>query len=209
MFSGEIQLMAAAGYVVLYTNPRGSTSYGEAFGNEIDKNYPSKDYNDLMSGVDEVIKKGYINENQLFVTGGSGIGVLTSWIVGKTDRFTAAVVAKPVINWYSWALNSDMSAFATRYWFEKRPWEDPDKYMQHSPISLVGNVTTPTMLLTGEADLRTPIHETEQYYTALKLRGIETAMVRIPGAYHGIAAQPSNLIGKVSGYSYLVRQIQN
>ncbi len=198
VFSGEIQLMAAAGYVVLYTNPRGSTSYGYDFGNEIDKNYPSKDYDDLMSGVDEVIGRGYIDESQLFVTGGSGGGVLTSWIVGKTDRFKAAVVAKPVINWYSWALYADMSAFATRYWFEKKPWEDPEKYMKHSPISLIGNVTTPTMLLTGEADLRTPIHESEQYYTALKLKGVETAMVRIPGAYHGIAARPSNLIGKVS-----------
>lgn len=198
VFSGEIQLMAAAGYVVLYTNPRGSTSYGFDFGNEIDKNYPSKDYNDLMSGVDEVISRGYIDESQLFVTGGSGGGVLTSWIVGKTDRFKAAVVAKPVINWYSWALYSDMSAFATRYWFEKKPWEDPEKYMKHSPISLIGNVTTPTMLLTGESDLRTPIHESEQYFTALKLQGVETAMVRIPGAYHGIAARPSNLIAKVS-----------
>lgn len=198
MFSGEIQLMAAAGYVVLYTNPRGSTSYGADFGNEINKNYPSLDYDDLMSGVDEVISRGYIDEGQLFVTGGSGGGVLTSWIVGKTDRFAAAVVAKPVINWYSWSLNADMSAFATRYWFEKKPWEDPEKYLKHSPISLVGNVTTPTMLLTGEADLRTPIHESEQYYTALKLQGVETAMVRIPGAFHGIAARPSNLIGKVS-----------
>lgn len=198
MFSGEIQLMAAAGYVVLYTNPRGSTSYGVDFGNEIDKNYPSLDYDDLMSGVDEVISRGYIDESQLFVTGGSGGGVLTSWIVGKTDRFAGAVVAKPVINWYSWSLNSDMSAFATRYWFEKRPWEDPETYLKHSPISLVGNVTTPTMLLTGEEDLRTPIHESEQYYTALKLQGVETAMVRIPGAYHGIAARPSNLIAKVS-----------
>ncbi|MFY0594429.1 S9 family peptidase [Roseivirga sp.] len=198
VFSGEIQLMAAAGYVVLYTNPRGSTSYGYDFGNQIDKNYPSKDYDDLMSGVDEVIKKGYVDENQLFVTGGSGGGVLTSWIIGKTDRFKAAVVAKPVINWYSWALYADMSAFATRYWFDKKPWEDPEKYMKHSPISLVGNVTTPTMLLTGESDLRTPIHESEQYYSALKLQGVETAMVRIPGAYHGIAARPSNLIGKVA-----------
>lgn len=198
VFSGEIQLMAAAGYVVLYTNPRGSTSYGADFGNQIDKNYPSKDYDDLMSGVDEVIKRGYVDENQLFVTGGSGGGVLTSWIVGKTDRFKAAVVAKPVINWYSWALYADMSAFATRYWFDKKPWEDQEKYMKHSPISLIGNVTTPTMLLTGEADLRTPIHESEQYYQALKLQGVETAMVRIPGAFHGIAARPSNLIGKVS-----------
>jgi len=198
VFSGEIQLMAAAGYVVLYTNPRGSTSYGYDFGNEINKNYPSKDYDDLMSGVDEVISRGYIDEGQLMVTGGSGGGVLTSWIIGKTNRFAAAVVAKPVINWYSWALNADMSAFATRYWFDKKPWEDQEKYMKHSPISLVGNVTTPTMLLTGEADLRTPIHESEQYYTALKLQGVESAMVRIPGAYHGIAAKPSNLIAKVA-----------
>jgi dipeptidyl aminopeptidase/acylaminoacyl peptidase len=197
-FSGEIQLMAAAGYVVIYTNPRGSTSYGYDFGNQIDKNYPSKDYDDLMSGVDEVIKRGYIDESQLFVTGGSGGGVLTSWIIGKTNRFRAAVVAKPVINWYSWALYSDMSAFATRYWFDKRPWEDPETYMKYSPISLVGNVTTPTMLLTGESDLRTPIHESEQYYTALKLQGVPTAMVRIPNAYHGIASSPSKLIAKVA-----------
>ncbi len=198
VFSGEIQLMASAGYVVLYTNPRGSTSYGAEFGNLINKNYPSEDYDDLMSGVDEVISRGYIDEGQLFVTGGSGGGVLSSWIVGKTNRFAAAVVAKPVINWYSWALNSDMSAYGTRYWFDKKPWEDPEKYLKHSPISLVGNVTTPTMLLTGEADLRTPIHESEQYYTALKLRKVPTAMVRIPGAYHGIAARPSNLIAKIS-----------
>lgn len=197
-FSAEIQLMAAAGYVVLYTNPRGSTSYGADFGNEIDKNYPSKDYDDLMSGVDEVISRGYIDESQLMVTGGSGGGVLTAWIIGKTDRFAAAVVAKPVINWYSWALNSDLNVLGTRYWFAKKPWEDPEEYMRRSPISLVGNVTTPTMLLTGEADLRTPIHETEQYYTALKLQKVPASMVRIPGAYHGIAAKPSNLIGKVA-----------
>jgi len=198
VFSAEIQLMAAAGYVVLYTNPRGSTSYGADFGNEIDKNYPSKDYDDLMSGVDEVISRGYIDENQLMVTGGSGGGVLTAWIIGKTNRFAAAVVAKPVINWFSWTLNADLPVLGSKYWFAKKPWEDPEEYMRRSPISLIGNVTTPTMLLTGEADLRTPIHETEQYYTALKLQKVPSAMVRIPGAYHGIAAKPSNLIGKVA-----------
>ncbi|MGW8123100.1 S9 family peptidase [Roseivirga echinicomitans] len=197
-FSGEIQLMAAAGYVVLYTNPRGSTSYGKEFANLIDKNYPSQDYDDLISGVDEVISRGYINEKQLFVTGGSGGGVLTAWIIGKTDRFAAAVVAKPVINWYSWALNADLPITGTKYWFDKMPWEAPEEFMARSPISLVGNVTTPTMLLTGESDLRTPIHETEQYYTALKLQKVESAMVRIPNAYHGIASRPSNLIAKVS-----------
>ncbi len=197
-FSAEVQLFASKGYVVLYTNPRGSTSYGEEFGNLIHHNYPGEDYDDLMSGVDEVIDKGYIDEDQLYVTGGSGGGVLTSWIIGKTDRFRAAVVAKPVINWYSFVLYSDGLGFFSKYWFPGKPWEHMEHYMSRSPISLVGNVTTPTMLLTGEEDWRTPISETEQYYAALKLEGVDCAMVRIPGASHGIAAKPSNLIAKVN-----------
>jgi dipeptidyl aminopeptidase/acylaminoacyl peptidase len=196
-FSAEIQLYAAAGYVVLYTNPRGSTSYGDEFANEIHHNYPGQDYDDLISGVDAVIARGYVDENQLFVTGGSGGGVLSAWIVGKTDRFAAAVVAKPVINWISTVLTTDISAMMPMYWFAKPPWEDPDSYWVRSPLSLVGNVSTPTMLLTGESDHRTPIPESEQYYQALKLRKIETAMVRIPEASHGIAARPSHLIAKV------------
>lgn len=196
-FSAEMQLYAADGYVVLYTNPRGSTSYGEEFGNLIHHNYPGEDYDDLISGVDAVIQRGFIDEERLFVTGGSGGGVLSSWIVGKTDRFAAAVVAKPVINWYSFVLTSDAYPFFSKYWFPGKPWDNTEHYMQRSPISLVGNVTTPTMLLTGESDYRTPISETEQYYQALKLQGVETAMVRIPGASHGIANRPSHLISKV------------
>lgn len=197
-FTAEIQLYAAAGYVVLYTNPRGSTSYGEEFGNLIHHNYPSQDYDDLMSGVDAVIDKGFIDANRLYVTGGSGGGVLTSWIVGKTDRFRAAVVAKPVINWYSFVLYADGPAFFYKYWFPGKPWENVEHYMSRSPISLVGNVKTPTMLLTGESDFRTPIAESEQYYAALRLNGVESMMVRIPNAGHGIANQPSNLIAKVT-----------
>ena len=197
-FSAEVQLFAAAGYVVLYTNPRGSTSYGEEFGNLIHHNYPGEDYDDLMSGVDAVIAKGYIDENNLFITGGSGGGVLTSWSIGKTDRFTAAVVAKPVINWYSFVLTADAGGTFYKYWFPGYPWENEEHYMKRSPISLVGNVTTPTMLLTGEADYRTPMSETEQYYAALKLQDVETVMVRIPGASHSIAARPSNLMAKVA-----------
>jgi len=196
-FSTEVQLYAAAGYVVLYANPRGSTSYGYDFVNEIHHNYPSQDYDDLMSGVDAVIERGYIDEEQLFVTGGSGGGVLTAWIIGKTDRFAAAVVAKPVINWISFTLTADLTQFFTKYWFEKMPWEDVETYWAQSPLSLVGNVTTPTALLTGEADYRTPIAESEQYYQALKLRKIDTALIRIPEASHGIAARPSHLIAKV------------
>jgi acylaminoacyl-peptidase len=196
-FSAEAQLYAAAGYVVLYANPRGSTSYGEAFSLEIHHNYPGQDYDDLMSGVDAVIARGFIEENGLYVTGGSGGGVLTAWIVGKTDRFTAAVVAKPVINWTSFALTSDITHFVSRHWFPAMPWEDPDGYWERSPLSLVGNVSTPTALLTGEDDFRTPMAESEQFYQALKLRRVDTALIRIPEASHGIAARPSQLIAKV------------
>ncbi|NVK50651.1 MAG: S9 family peptidase [Cyclobacteriaceae bacterium] len=195
-FAYEIQAYAAAGYVVLYTNPRGSTGYGEEFGNLIHHDYPSHDYEDLMSGVDAVIEKGYIDTDNLFVTGGSGGGVLTAWIVGKTDRFKAAVVAKPVINWTSFVLHADNPVFFTKYWFGANPWEDIENYWRRSPLSLVGNVTTPTMLLTGERDFRTPISESEQYYAALKLQGVESAMVRIPNASHGLVNRPSMLMSK-------------
>ncbi len=198
VYSAEIQAYAAAGYVVLYSNPRGSTSYGAEFGNLIHHDYPNHDYEDLMSGVDAVLEKGYVDIENLFVTGGSGGGVLTAWIVGKTDRFKAAVVAKPVINWASFVLYADGAAFFSKYWFGKKPWEDPESYFKRSPLSYVGNVTTPTMLLTGEEDFRTPIAESEQFYTALKLEGVETAMVRIPGAGHGIADRPSNLVAKIA-----------
>jgi len=197
-YAAEIQLYAAAGYVVVYINPRGSTSYGEAFGNLIHHNYPGEDYDDLMSGVDHVISQGYVDADRLFVTGGSGGGVLSAWIVGKTNRFRAAVVAKPVINWYSFALYADISVYVSRYWFPGLPWDHQEAYMKRSPISLVKNVRTPTMLLTGEVDYRTPMAETEQYYGALKMLGVETAMVRIPEASHGIAAKPSNLVAKIA-----------
>ncbi|MDX1482234.1 MAG: S9 family peptidase [Woeseiaceae bacterium] len=196
-FSAEVQLFAAAGYVVLYTNPRGSTSYGYDFANEIHHNYPGQDYDDLMSGVDAVIERGYVDEDQLFVTGGSGGGILTAWIVGQTDRFAAAVSAKPVINWISLVLTTDIAAYMPQYWFPAPPWENFEAYWSRSPLSTVGNVTTPTMLLTGEQDHRTPIPESEQYYQALKLRKVDTALVRIPGAPHGIAGRPSRLIAKV------------
>ncbi|BBW93274.1 acyl-peptide hydrolase [Pseudoalteromonas sp. PS1M3] len=197
-FSAEVQLFAAKGNVVLYMNPRGSDSYGKEFAQTIHHNYPSNDFDDLMSGVDALIKKGFIDESKLFVTGGSGGGVLTAWIVGHTDRFAAAVVAKPVINWISFVLTADFYPFFADYWFPGKPWDHIAHYMKRSPISYVGNVTTPTMLLTGEADYRTPISETEQYYQALKLQGVDTAMVRIPDASHGITARPSNLMTKVA-----------
>lgn len=196
-FAMEIQLMAAKGYVVVWSNPRGSSSYGEDFGNLIHHNYPSNDFNDLMDVVDAVVAKGNIDTENLFITGGSGGGVLTAWSIGMTDRFAAAVVAKPVINWVSFALTADAYPYFSQYWMADKPWNIADKLWKRSPLSLVGNVTTPTMLLTGEADYRTPISESEQYYQALKLQGVDAAMVRIPGASHGIASRPSRLIQKV------------
>lgn len=196
-FSMEVQLMAAQGYVVLYTNPRGSTSYGAGFANEIHHAYPGNDYHDLISGVDYLIERGIADPDRLFVTGGSGGGVLTAWIVGSTDRFAAAAVVKPVINWTSFVLTGDLTPFFHKYWFPALPWEAPEHYFERSPLSKAGNVTTPTMVMTGEADWRTPMWESEQFYQALKLRGIDTVLVRIPEAPHGIAARPSQLVTKI------------
>jgi dipeptidyl aminopeptidase/acylaminoacyl peptidase len=197
-FAAEIQLYAAAGYVVLYMNPRGSTGYGAEFGNLIHHDYPDKDYDDLMSGVDTVIGRGYVDTQRLFVTGGSGGGVLTAWIVGHTDRFRAAVVVKPVINWTSFVLTGDMNNYFYRYWFGEFPWDDMQAYWKRSPLAYVGNVKTPTMLMTGEVDYRTPSSEAEQFYQALKLRKIDTALVRVPNASHDISARPSLLIDKTA-----------
>ena len=190
-FATDNQLFAAAGYAVLSVNPRGSTSYGDEFANLIHHNYPSNDYDDLISSVDAVIAQGIADPNKLFVTGGSGGGVLTSWIVGKTDRFKAAVVQKPVIDWASFVLTADNPAFFARYWFGEYPWENPEAYWRRSPLSLVGNVKTPTMVVVGDEDYRTPVSESEQYYTALQLRGVPTALVKIPGVGHSLAVRPS------------------
>lgn len=195
-FAAEDQLYAAAGTVVLYLNPRGSTSYGQAFGDLIDRDYPDHDYDDLMSGVDAVVARGYVDPAQLYVTGGSGGGVLTAWIVGHTDRFRAAVVQKPVINWYSFVLNADGIATFAKYWMPGMPWDNLEKYMARSPISYVGHVKTPTMLITGEQDHRTPTDEAEQFYGALKLRKVPTVMVKVPDSGHEIAAKPSNMMEK-------------
>lgn len=199
VFSTDDQLYAADGYVVVYVNPRGSTSYGAAFANLIHHAYPGQDYDDLISAVDAAIGKGFVDPDNLFVTGGSGGGVLTAWIVGKTGRFKAAATQKPVIDWSSFALTSDEYTTFARYWFGKMPWEDPEAYWKRSPLSLVGNVVTPTLVVVGEEDYRTPVSEAEQYYQALQLRGVPTALVKVPGASHGgIAARPSQSAAKAS-----------
>jgi len=199
VFSTDDQLYAAAGYVVLYVNPRGSTSYGAEFANLIHHDYPDHDYDDLISAVDAAIAQGFVDPENLFVTGGSGGGVLTAWIVGKTHRFKAAATQKPVINWASTALTTDMYTYMSKYWFGEMPWEDPDGFWKRSPLSLVGAVTTPTLVVVGENDYRTPVSDAEQYYQALQLRGIPTALIKVPGASHGgIAARPSQAAAKAS-----------
>ena len=199
MFSTDDQLYAAAGYAVLFVNPRGSTSYGENFAKLIDRAYPGDDYGDLMASVDAAIAGGTIDPENLFVTGGSGGGVLTAWIVGKTHRFKAAASQKPVINWASEALTMDAATFTSRYWFDNPPWADIQPYWQRSPLSLVGNVKTPTLVVVGSEDYRTPVSESEQYYTALQIAGVPTELVKIPGASHGgIAARPSQAAAKAS-----------
>ena len=198
-FSTDDQLYAAHGYVVVYSNPRGSTSYGEEFANGIEKAYPGHDYDDLMSVADAAIASGHIDANNLFVTGGSGGGVLTAWIVGKTNRFRAAATQKPVIDWASWGLTADIATLVSPYWFAKKPWEDPMGYWNRSPLSLVGNVKTPTLVVVGSEDYRTPDSEAEQYYEALQLRGIPTALVKVPGASHEtLTDRPSQSAAKAS-----------
>ena len=197
-FSAELQIMAASGYIVFYDNYRGSSSYGEDFALLLQYKYSSKeDFADHMSGIDALINKGIVDEKNLFIAGGSAGGIATAYAIGLTDRFNAAVSSKPVINWLSKPLTADSMVGQIYHQFPGPPWEHLDHYWERSPLSLVGNVTTPTMLITGEEDRRTPISETEQFYQALRLKGVDSAMIRIPNTSHGIASRPSNLIAKV------------
>ena len=183
---------AANGYVVLYTNPRGSSGYGSAFGNSIKNAYPGKDFDDLMAGVDLVVERGYIDEQNMFVYGCSGGGVLTSWVVGHTNRFAAASANCPVTNWLSFVGTTDGASWYRN--FEKFPWDDPSEHLRRSPLMYVGDVTTPTMLMTGEGDLRTPMPQTEEYYQALRVLKVPTAMIRFKNEWHGTSSTPSNFL---------------
>ncbi len=191
-FNFSRQDHAANGYVILYTNPRGSTGYGEKFTNMIKNAYPDKDFDDLMAGVDTVIGRGYIDPKNLFVYGCSGGGVLTAWTVGHTDRFAAAASLCPVINWISFVGETDGAGWYQN--FDKPFWEDPSEHLKRSPIMYVGKVKTPTMLMTGVLDLRTPMPQSEEFYRALKLRGIPTALIRVNNEYHGTSSTPSNYL---------------
>jgi dipeptidyl aminopeptidase/acylaminoacyl peptidase len=198
-FSTDYQLYAAAGYAVLYTNPRGSTGYGQAFADGIEKTYPDSDTADLLAAADAAVATGIADPQNLFVTGGSGGGILTAWLIGKTDRFRAAAAQKPVINWTSMALTSDGVQFFGPYWMGALPWENYQSYWARSPLSLMASVKTPTLVVVGAEDYRTPVSEAEQLYSALKLKGVPTMLVKVPNASHGgIAARPSQSAAKAA-----------
>lgn len=197
-FSAEMQRFAKEGYVVFYDNHRGSSSYGERFAMLLHGKYSSpEDYADHDSGVNAMIDLGFVDKDNLFIAGGSAGGIATAYAVGLTQRYKAAAVVKPIINWLSKVLTGDSYLYQTFHQFPGVPWENVEHYWKRSPLSLVGNVTTPTMLMTGEADRRTPISESEQFYQALKIRKVDTVMVRIPGSPHGIANKPSRMITKI------------
>lgn len=198
MFAAEQQRYAAEGYVVFYNNYRGSTSYGAEHALKLNGFYSSeRDHADHMSGIDVLIEKGFIDANNLFIAGGSAGGIATTYAVGLTDRFNAAAATNPVINWVSKTLTADSYLGQIHNQFPAQPWEDYEHYWQRSPLSLVGNVNTPVMLFSGENDRRVPMSEIEQYYQALQLRKVDTAMVRVPEASHAVTARPSNMIAKI------------
>jgi dipeptidyl aminopeptidase/acylaminoacyl peptidase len=196
-FSVTHALYAAAGYLVLYSNPRGSIGYGDAFANAITNAYPGQDHDDLMSIVDELAKRPYADARNLFIGGGSGGGVLTLWAIGKEpDKFRAAVALRPVVDWTDQVTTSDATAFFAKHWMGAMPWDKPELYFSRSPFSLTGAIKTPTLLITGENDFRTPISQTEQMFGGLKLRGVDTRMIRLPQASHGMG-RPSQWLQSV------------
>ncbi len=196
-FQHELQIQAARGYVVLYMNPRGSTGYGEEFGNIIHTHYPGDDYKDLMLGVDKMVEKGYIDPKKLCVTGGSGGGLLTAWVIGHTDRFAAAVSQYPVTDWVTQAGTADGGYTHSALWMKTLPWDNPQQLIEHSPIYFAKNFKTPTMVITGESDRRTPIAESEELYFALKAQKIPSVLVRVPDESHGIHNHNSHYIDKI------------
>jgi len=187
IFEHEFQWMAAKGYVVLFPNPRGSTTYGQDFGNVIQYHYPGDDFKDLMAGVDEVVRRGYIDEKKLGVTGGSGGGLLTNWVVGHTTRFAAAVAQRDIASWAHWWYAADFTLFQPA-WFKGPPFDQEEDFKARSPITYIKDVKTPMMFILGEADYRTPPSAGgEEMFRALKFRKIPTVMVRFPDESHELS----------------------
>ena len=187
VFDHEMQWMAAKGYVVVYPNPRGSTTYGQVFANIIQHNYPGDDFHDLMDCVDAVVKEGYVDPARMGVTGGSGGGLLTDWVVTHTNRFKAAVAQRDITDWSNWWYTADFTLFQPT-WFEGAPFDKVEEFKKYSPITYVTNIQTPMMFILGEADYRTPpTGGGEDFFRALKYRKIDTVMVRFPGESHELS----------------------
>jgi dipeptidyl aminopeptidase/acylaminoacyl peptidase len=191
-FNYEFQNHASEGYLVLFLNPRGSAGYGVEFGNLIQYAFPGDDFHDLMAGVDEVLKREYVDPQNLFVYGGSSGGTLAAWIVGHTNRFSAAAVLYPVVDWFSFVgISDDLEWY---FKFQDLPWDNPSEHLERSPLSHVGSVETPTLLMTGEADRRTPSTQAQEFFSALKVREVPAVLLRFPGEVHGIRRFPSNYL---------------
>jgi dipeptidyl aminopeptidase/acylaminoacyl peptidase len=186
-FDHEFQWMAAKGYLVVYPNPRGSTSYGQEFGNIIQYRYPGDDAKDLLAAVDEVVRRGWADPQRLGVTGGSGGGVLTNWIITQTDRFAAAVSQRSIADWAAFWYTADFTLFQPT-WFRGAPWRDARSFADRSAITFVDRVKTPLMLIEGEQDLRTPpAAGGEQMFRALKYLKVPAVMVQFPGENHELS----------------------
>ena len=196
-FNHEFQMMADHGFVVLYTNPRGSTGYGEEFGKIIQRRWPGDDIKDVLAGVDYVLKQGYIDPQRMAVIGGSGGGLMTAWMMGQTDRFRAAVALYPVTNWFTHVGSDDNGVLIANVYSKGWPWEDPEDYIRHSPLFYAKNIKTPTMIITGEEDWRMPIAQSAEFFRALKVRGVDTVFVRFPGESHGIGKHPSHRVSVI------------
>jgi dipeptidyl aminopeptidase/acylaminoacyl peptidase len=195
----EMLWMAAKGYVVLYTNPRGSTSYGQDFANVIQYHYPGDDYKDIMAGVDVVLKRGYVDEKRMGVTGGSGGGLLTNWTVTQTDRFAAAVSQRSVADWISFWYSADFTLF-TPSWFRKNPYEDPEEFLSRSPVRYTEKIETPMMFIEGEEDWRTPTWQGGgAMFRALKAQKKVAVMVTFPGENHELSrsGKPSHRVARL------------
>jgi dipeptidyl aminopeptidase/acylaminoacyl peptidase len=188
-FFHEFQLLAAEGYVVLYTNPRGGHGYGQKFVDACRGDYGGKDYEDLMQGVDYALGSfNYIDKDRLVVTGGSYGGFMTNWIVGHTDRFKAAVTQRSISNWISFYGVSDIGYYFTEWQILGNAWDDVEKLWHHSPLKYVANIKTPLLILHSEKDYRCPIEQAEQLFIAIKRLGqTDTEFVRFPNSNHDLS----------------------
>ncbi len=187
VFFHEFQLHAAQGYVIAYTNPRGSVGYGEAFARAIKGDWGNRDFKDLMTVTDYLASLPFVDAERMGVAGGSYGGYMTNWIVGHTNRFKAAITDRSVVNLVSMAGVSDFPMIPNRYW-QGNFWDEPQKLWECSPLAYAGRITTPLLIVHSEGDLRCPISEADQLFAALVRQGKEVLYVRYPAeSSHGLS----------------------